>query len=106
MDNTANYSAFLAYRSKPQPTTFSSKALNFHASEYRTQQQPPILIENDAIEKGHYTQFDQKLDNGKAEPGQFEETFDNELANKNSKKLLQTASFAGKGLAASMMEET
>ena len=85
MENSANYSAFLAYRSKPQPTTFSSKALNFHASEYRTQQQPPILIENDAIEKGHYTQFDQKIADGQqVEPGRQEETFEEEFANKAS----------------------
>ena len=71
----------MAYRSKPQPASFSNKAMNFHASEYRTQQHP-ILIENDQIEKGHSTQFVPKDGNAQVEPGKFEETFDKELGNK------------------------
>ena len=36
LGNSSNISAFMAYRSKPKQADFSSKAMNFHASEYRT----------------------------------------------------------------------
>lgn len=62
VDAQEHFNAFMKYRSKPQPTTFSSKALNFHASEYRSSHNAPILVENDEIDQRNYnTQFDGRL---------------------------------------------
>ena len=73
LESGSDYSAFLKYRQKPAPTTFSKKALDFHSSAYsKTQPTQPILVDENDKMRAYNTQFDEKL----AKPGQFEENFD------------------------------